>query len=71
MGICVRVHSFPSHPYAQVVYAEFAATPPQDGTLCRYYRLPAGVSYRVPDSMTLEDAAMVTYSTPADQLSGD
>lgn len=44
--------------------AEFAATPPHDGTLGRYYRLPAGVSYRIPDSMTLEDAAMVLSSIP-------
>lgn len=37
----------------------FAATPPYDGTLARYYRLPADIAYRLGDNMTLEDGAMV------------
>lgn len=38
---------------------KFAATPPYDGTLARYYRLPADLCYALPDNMTLEDGAMM------------
>ncbi|TDL29456.1 xylitol dehydrogenase [Rickenella mellea] len=37
----------------------FAATPPYDGTLARYYRLPADVAYKLPDNLSLEDGAMM------------
>jgi len=37
----------------------FAATPPYDGTLARYYRLPADLAYPLPENLTLEDGAMV------------
>lgn len=37
----------------------FAATPPYDGTLARYYRLPADIAYKIPDTMSLEDGAMI------------
>ncbi|KAK9482173.1 alcohol dehydrogenase [Lipomyces starkeyi] len=37
----------------------FAATPPWDGTLAKYYINAADFCYKVPDSMTLEEAAMV------------
>ncbi|KAF9464440.1 xylitol dehydrogenase [Collybia nuda] len=37
----------------------FAATPPYDGTLGRYYRLPADLAYPLPDNVTLEDGAMM------------
>jgi D-xylulose reductase len=37
----------------------FAATPPYDGTLARYYRLPADLAYPLPDHVTLEDGAMM------------
>ncbi|PCH41102.1 xylitol dehydrogenase [Wolfiporia cocos MD-104 SS10] len=37
----------------------FAATPPSDGTLCRYYPIPADICYKLPDHMTLEDGAMI------------
>ncbi|KIM46077.1 hypothetical protein M413DRAFT_441139 [Hebeloma cylindrosporum] len=37
----------------------FAATPPYDGTLGRYYRLPAHLAYPLPDNVTLEDGAMM------------
>ncbi|KAG5648957.1 hypothetical protein DXG03_000306 [Asterophora parasitica] len=37
----------------------FAATPPYDGTLGRYYRLPEDLAYPLPDSVTLEDGAMI------------
>ncbi|KAF9534207.1 xylitol dehydrogenase [Crepidotus variabilis] len=37
----------------------FAATPPYDGTLARYYRLPADLAYPLPDNLSLEDGAMM------------
>jgi len=37
----------------------FAATPPYDGTLCRYYKLPGDFCYKLPESMTLEEGAVV------------
>jgi D-xylulose reductase len=37
----------------------FAATPPWDGTLSKYYVNAADFCYRVPDSMNMEEAAMV------------
>ncbi|PSR90691.1 hypothetical protein PHLCEN_2v4840 [Hermanssonia centrifuga] len=37
----------------------FAATPPYDGTLARYYRIPADLCYKLPDHLTLEDGAMM------------
>ncbi|KAI0068828.1 xylitol dehydrogenase [Artomyces pyxidatus] len=37
----------------------FAATPPYDGTLARYYRLPADLVYLLPAHLTLEDGAMM------------
>ncbi|KAF8165241.1 xylitol dehydrogenase [Crassisporium funariophilum] len=38
---------------------KFAATPPYDGTLGRYYRLPADLAYLLPDNVSLEDGAMI------------
>ena len=37
----------------------FAATPPYDGTLAKYYVNAADFCYKIPDSMSLEEAAMV------------
>ncbi|KAJ3488381.1 hypothetical protein NLI96_g2878 [Meripilus lineatus] len=37
----------------------FAATPPYDGTLARYYRIPADLCYKLPDHLSLEDGAMM------------
>ncbi|CAI7586116.1 unnamed protein product [Penicillium pancosmium] len=37
----------------------FAATPPYDGTLARYYRLPEDFCYKLPNSMSLEQGALV------------
>lgn len=37
----------------------FAATPPIDGTLCRYYRVPGDFCYKLPDKVTLEEGALV------------
>jgi len=37
----------------------FAATPPYDGTLTRYYRLPEDLVYILPEDLSLEDGAMM------------
>ncbi|KAI0004892.1 xylitol dehydrogenase [Russula compacta] len=37
----------------------FAATPPYDGTLARYYRLPEDLLYILPENLSLEDGAMI------------
>ena len=37
----------------------FAATPPYDGTLTGYYRLPEDFCYKLPDHMSLEEGALV------------
>ncbi|KAJ7190699.1 xylitol dehydrogenase [Mycena pura] len=37
----------------------FAATPPHDGTLGRFYRVPADLAYPLPDGISLEDGAMI------------
>lgn len=42
----------------------FAATPPYDGTLARYYRIPGHVTYQLPDHLTLEDGALVCIRIP-------
>ncbi len=37
----------------------FAATPPIDGTLAKYYVLPEDFCYQLPDSMSLEEGALI------------
>jgi len=37
----------------------FAATPPYDGTLARYYRIPGDLVYKLPDNLTFEEGAMM------------
>lgn len=37
----------------------FAATPPYDGTLCRYYLLPEDFCVKLPDHVSLEEGALV------------
>lgn len=37
----------------------FAATPPHDGTLAKYYRLPEDLCYKLPDNLSLEEGALV------------
>ncbi|KAK9383614.1 chaperonin 10-like protein [Kockiozyma suomiensis] len=38
---------------------KFAATPPYDGTLCRYYVLPEDFCVKLPDNVSLEEGALV------------
>ncbi|KAL2835839.1 chaperonin 10-like protein [Aspergillus pseudoustus] len=37
----------------------FAATPPHDGTLAKYYCLPEDLCYKLPDTVSLEEGALV------------
>lgn len=39
----------------------FAATPPYDGTLARYYRIPGDVTYKLPENLSFEDGAMASH----------
>jgi D-xylulose reductase len=38
----------------------FAATPPYDGTLARYYCLPGDLAHLIPDTMSLEEGALAS-----------
>ncbi|KAF2839225.1 GroES-like protein [Patellaria atrata CBS 101060] len=38
---------------------QFAATPPFDGTLARYYSLPEDFCYKLPEGMSLEEGALI------------
>ncbi|KAF1988653.1 hypothetical protein K402DRAFT_411547 [Aulographum hederae CBS 113979] len=37
----------------------FAATPPYDGTLCKYYAVPEDFCYKLPQGMSAEEGALV------------
>lgn len=45
--------------YNLCVDMRFAATPPYDGTLAKYYKLPEDFCYKLPDSVSLEEGALV------------
>ncbi|KAG8181969.1 hypothetical protein JTE90_026907 [Oedothorax gibbosus] len=38
---------------------KFAATPPYDGSLCRYYALDAAFCFKLPDHVSLEEGALI------------
>ncbi|PYI07793.1 putative sorbitol/xylitol dehydrogenase [Aspergillus sclerotiicarbonarius CBS 121057] len=53
---------------------QFAATPPVDGTLCTYYRVPAQCCYKLPDQVSFRDGALVeplSVAVHACRLGGD
>ncbi|KAI9656543.1 MAG: hypothetical protein M1821_004750 [Bathelium mastoideum] len=43
----------------------FAATPPFDGTLAKFYRLPEDFCYKLPEGMSLEEGALVEPTSVA------
>jgi D-xylulose reductase len=43
----------------------FAATPPYDGTLARFYRLPEDFCYRLPEHLSLEEGALMEPASVA------
>lgn len=52
----------------------FAATPPVDGTLCKYYRVPAECCFKLPGHISLRDGALVeplSVAVHACRLGGD
>lgn len=53
---------------------KFAATPPVDGTLCKYYRVPAECCFKLPGHISLRDGALVeplSVAVHACRLGGD
>ncbi|KAH6866308.1 chaperonin 10-like protein [Alternaria rosae] len=46
----------------------FAATPPWDGTLAKYYTVASDYCYKIPDHMNMEEAAMVEPVSVAVQI---
>jgi D-xylulose reductase len=46
----------------------FAATPPHDGTLCKYYITESDFCYRLPDRMDFEEGALVEPVAVAAQI---
>lgn len=46
----------------------FAATPPWDGTLAKYYTVASDYCYKIPDTMDMEEAAMVEPVAVAVQI---
>ncbi|KAF2729905.1 GroES-like protein [Polyplosphaeria fusca] len=46
----------------------FAATPPWDGTLAKYYTVASDYCYKIPDHMDMEEAAMVEPVSVAVQI---
>ncbi|KFY43557.1 hypothetical protein V495_03886 [Pseudogymnoascus sp. VKM F-4514 (FW-929)] len=45
--------------YNQCAEMAFAATPPFDGTLCKYYTLPEDFCYKLPKNVSFEEGALV------------
>jgi D-xylulose reductase len=59
---CVRCHE---GRYNLCPDMAFAATPPFDGTLARYYRLPEDFCYKLPDHIPLEQGALMEPTSVA------
>ncbi|KAI9448159.1 xylitol dehydrogenase [Lactarius indigo] len=56
---CRRCEACKTGRYQLCPDMSFAATPPKDGTLTRYYRLPEDLVYTLPEGLSLEDGAMM------------
>ena len=56
---CRRCTSCKSGMYNLCKQMVFAATPPYDGTLCRYYAVAADFCYKLPASVSLEEGALI------------
>jgi D-xylulose reductase len=56
---CRRCEPCKSGKYNLCIRMAFAATPPYDGTLAKYYRLPEDFCYKLPEGMTLQEGALV------------
>ncbi|KAJ5632200.1 D-xylulose reductase A [Penicillium lividum] len=59
-GICCRrCEPCKSGKYNLCENMVFAATPPYDGTLAKYYVLPEDFCYKLPESMSLQEGALM------------
>ncbi|KAH8692441.1 xylitol dehydrogenase [Talaromyces proteolyticus] len=56
---CRRCEPCKSGKYNLCIDMAFAATPPYDGTLAKYYRLPEDFCYKLPETMSLQEGALV------------
>ncbi|WVQ78699.1 chlorophyll synthesis pathway protein BchC [Cryptococcus sp. DSM 104549] len=56
---CTTCEACLSGAYHLCYSMRFAATPPNDGSLCRYYALPEHLAHPLPESMTMEEGAMM------------
>lgn len=56
---CRRCDACKAGSYNLCPSMAFAATPPIDGTLAKYYRLPEDLCFQLPESLSLEEGALV------------
>lgn len=56
---CRRCERCKSGFYNLCPEMRFAATPPIDGTLTRFYKLPEDLCYKLPEHMTLQEGALM------------
>ena len=56
---CRRCDPCKAGKYNLCVNMAFAATPPYDGTLAKYYVLPEDFCYKVPEHLSLQEAAVI------------
>jgi D-xylulose reductase len=56
---CRHCHRCKEGKYNLCPDMAFAATPPYDGTLAKYYVLPEDFCYKLPDHMSLEEGALM------------
>ncbi|QKX54984.1 uncharacterized protein TRUGW13939_02074 [Talaromyces rugulosus] len=56
---CRRCEPCKSGKYNLCIDMAFAATPPYDGTLAKYYRLPEDFCYKLPETMSLQEGALM------------
>lgn len=62
---CRRCDPCKDGKYNLCINMAFAATPPFDGTLAKYYVLPEDFCYKIPENMSLQEAAVVEPLTVA------
>ena len=62
---CRRCSPCKSGFYNLCADMQFAATPPYDGTLTKYYSLPADYCYKLPEHVSLEAGALVEPASVA------
>ena len=62
---CRRCSPCKSGFYNLCADMQFAATPPYDGTLAKYYALPADYCYKLPDHVSTEAGALVEPTSVA------